>query len=180
VVENIDDLANVEVGDRGSNWGTGGMITKIEAARIATAAGIRTVILQGQSPQNIAKILRGEAIGTRFEPQLGSINARKRWIAHGMIPVGKIYLDAGAVKAVQQAGKSLLAAGITRVSGEFQPRDAVQLCDGAGLEIARGIVNYSSGELEKIRGAQSEAIAQILGYEGEETIVHRDNLVLSS
>jgi glutamate 5-kinase len=179
VVGNIDELA-VEVGDRGSNWGTGGMITKIEAARIATAAGIRTVIMEGRSPQNIAKILQGEAIGTLFEPQVGNINARQRWIAHGMIPVGKIYLDAGAVKALQRSGKSLLAAGITDVTGMFQIHDAVQLCDGAGQEIARGIVNYSSSELQKIRGAQSEEISKILGYVGEETIVHRDNLVLSS
>jgi glutamate 5-kinase len=179
VVDNIADLVNVEVGDRGSNWGTGGMITKIEAARIATAAGIRTVITEGRSPQNIARILQGEAIGTQFEPQLGSISARKRWIAHGLVPVGKLYLDAGAVKALQQSGKSLLAAGITQVVGEFQNHDAVQLCDPAGLEIARGIVNYSSIELQKIRGAQSEQIAKILGYASEETIVHRDNLVLS-
>jgi glutamate 5-kinase len=179
VVGNIDELA-AEVGDRGSNWGTGGMITKIEAARIATAAGIRTVIMEGRSPQNITKILQGEAIGTLFEPKVGHINARQRWIAHGMIPVGKIYLDAGAVKALQQAGKSLLAAGITDVTGAFQIHEAVQLCDGAGQEIARGIVNYSSSELQKIRGAQSEEIARILGYVGEETIVHRDNLVLSS
>jgi glutamate 5-kinase len=179
VVDNIADLVNVEVGDRGSNWGTGGMITKIEAARIATAAGIRTVITEGRSPQNIVKILQGEPMGTQFEPQVGSINARKRWIAHGLMPVGKLYLDAGAVKALQQAGKSLLAAGITGIIGEFHHHDAVQLCDSSGLEIARGIVNYSSNELQKICGAQSEQIAKILGYAGEETIVHRDNLVLS-
>jgi glutamate 5-kinase len=179
MVDNIADLVDVEVGDRGSTWGTGGMVTKIEAARIATAAGIRTVITEGRSPQNIVKILQGEPIGTQFEPQIGIINARKRWIAHGLVPVGKLYLDAGAVKAVQQAGKSLLAAGITGVIGEFHGHDAVQLCDPAGLEIARGIVNYSSTELQKICGAQSEQIAKILGYAGEETIVHRDNLVLS-
>ena len=179
MVDNIADLVNVEVGDRGSNWGTGGMITKIEAARIATAAGIRTVITEGRSPQNIIKILQGEPIGTQFEPQIGTINARKRWIAHGLMPVGKLYLDAGAVKALQQAGKSLLAAGITGVIGDFHNHDAVQLCDPTGLEIARGIVNYSSTELQKICGAQSEQIAEILGYAGEDTIVHRDNLVLS-
>jgi glutamate 5-kinase len=179
MVDNIADLVDVEVGDRGSNWGTGGMITKIEAARIATAAGIRTVITEGRSPQNIFKILQGEPIGTQFEPQISSINDRKRWIAHGLVPVGKLYLDAGAVNALQQAGKSLLAAGITGVIGEFHHHDAVQICDPAGLEIARGIVNYSSTELQKICGAQSEEIAKILGYAGEETIVHRDNLVLS-
>jgi glutamate 5-kinase len=178
-VDNIADLENVQVGDRGSSWGTGGMITKIEAAKIATAAGIRTVITEGRSPQNIGRILEGDRLGTVFEPQPGGINARKRWIAHGRVPTGKLYVDAGAVQAVRQQGKSLLAAGITAVSGEFQNRDAVQICDAAGLEIARGIVNYGSVELQKIQGVQSERIAEILGYVGEETVVHRDNLVLS-
>ncbi|MCU0526990.1 MAG: glutamate 5-kinase [Elainella sp. Prado103] len=180
-VNQIDELTalNVEVGDRGTSWGTGGMVTKISAARIATAAGVRTVIMEGKSPHNIEKILQGESIGTRFEPQPSSFNARQRWIAHGLVPAGKLYLDAGAVKAIQQSGKSLLAAGITEVEGEFQSQDAVQLCDPIGQEIARGIVNYSSLELQKIRGHHSEEILQILGYDGAETVVHRDNLVLS-
>ncbi len=181
VVSQIDQLAalNVEVGDRGTGWGTGGMITKIAAARIATTAGIRTVITEGRSPQNILKVLQGEPLGTQFEPQPRPVNARKRWIAHGLIPAGRLYLDPGAVKAVREAGKSLLAAGITELEGEFQSQDAVQLCDVAGQEIARGIVNYSSVELQKIRGQRSDEIPKILGYAGEETIVHRDNLVLS-
>lgn len=182
VVDKIEHLAelNVSVGDRGSAWGTGGMVTKIAAARIATTAGVRTVITEGRSPQNIEKILQGAAIGTQFEPQPQPFNARKRWIAHGLMAAGKLYLDAGAVKAIQQGGKSLLAAGITEVEGEFQSQDAVQLCDVSGQEIARGLVNYSSTELQKIRGRHSDEIPQILGYAGEETVVHRDNLVLSS
>lgn len=181
LVNQIDELEalNIEVGDRGTSWGTGGMVTKISAARIATAAGVRTVITEGSSPQNIEKIIRGESIGTIFEPQLLPFNARKRWIAHGLVPAGKLYLDQGAVQAIQQAGRSLLAAGIQAVEGEFQAQDAVQLCSPTGQEIARGIVNYSSIELQKIRGCQSDHIAQILGYEGEATVVHRDNLVLS-
>lgn len=181
IVDKIDQLAalNIEVGDRGSTWGTGGMVTKIAAARIATNAGIRTVITEGKSPANIERILRGEAIGTVFEPQPQPFNARKRWIAHGLVPAGKLYLDQGAVVAIRQAGRSLLAAGITEVEGEFQSQDAVQLCDQVGHEIARGIVNYSSTELQKIRGCRSDDIPSILGYEGAETVVHRDNLVLS-
>ena len=178
-VDSIDHL-EAEVGDRGSTWGTGGMVTKIAAARIATTAGIRTVITEGRSPQNIEKILQGETLGTQFEPQPRPFNARKRWIAHGLVPAGKLYLDAGAVKALCQAGKSLLAAGIKEIEGEFQPQDAVQLCDLAGQEIARGIVNYGSGELQQILGHHSDQIFKILGYVGEETVVHRDNLVLSS
>jgi glutamate 5-kinase len=180
LVSNIKELTelNVQTGTQGSQWGTGGMVTKIAAARIATAAGVRMAITEGRYPQNIAKILQGEPLGTQFEPQPQPSSARKRWIAYGLVPVGKLYLDAGAVQAISQAGKSLLAAGITSVQGEFDAEDAVQLCDKSGNEIARGLVNYSSGELEKIRGCHSREIPQILGYEGAETVVHRDNLVL--
>lgn len=176
-VEQLTDL-KIEIGDKGSNWGTGGMITKIEAAKIATHAGVRMVITDGQAPQNITKILHGEPLGTQFAPQPLASNARKRWIANSLIPAGKLYLDNGAVRAICTAGKSLLAAGITEVEGEFQRQDAVQLCDNTGQEIARGIVNYSHLELQKIRGQQSEDITSILGYSGADTVVHRDNLVL--
>jgi glutamate 5-kinase len=180
-VDHINQLKELQVkmGDRGSRWGTGGMLTKIAAAQIATGAGVRTVITQGRYPKNIEKILKGESIGTQFEPQLRPVNARKRWIAHGPVPVGKLYLDEGAVRAIRDAGKSLLAAGIVQVEGTFESQDAVLLCDRTGQEIARGLVNYSSQELQKIKGSQSEAIATILGYPGAETVVHRDNLALS-
>jgi glutamate 5-kinase len=182
LVDKIDQLAalNVEVGDRGSAWGTGGMVTKIAAARIATNAGVRTVITEGRSPHNIEKILQGESLGTQFEPQPQPFTARKRWIAHGLVPAGKLYLDQGAVNAICKSGKSLLAAGIVEVEGEFQSQDAVQLCDRTGQEIARGIVNYSSSDLQKIRGVHSDKISEILGYAGAETVVHRDNLVLNN
>lgn len=180
LVESMEQLAEMQVqtGNPGSRWGTGGMVTKIAAARIATGSGVRTVITQGRSPQNILKILAGASIGTQFAPQPRPINARQRWIAHGLIPTGSLQLDEGAVKAICQAGKSLLAAGITLVAGDFQSQEAVQLCDRSGQEIARGIVNYSSDELQKIRGQQSDAIPKILGYIGADTVVHRDNLVL--
>lgn len=180
LVKHIEQLAQMQVqtGDRGSQWGTGGMMTKISAARIATAAGVRTVITQGRFPHNIEKILQGESIGTQFEPQLQPSSARKRWIAYGLIPAGKLFLDEGAIVAICQAGSSLLAAGITAVEGEFDTQEAVQLCDKNGKEIARGIVNYSSAELNQIRGRHSKEISAILGYAGAETVVHRDNLAL--
>lgn len=180
LVKHIEQLAQMQVqtGDRGSQWGTGGMMTKISAARIATAAGVRTVITEGRFPHNIEKILQGESIGTQFEPQLQPSSARKRWIAYGLIPVGKLLLDEGAIVAICQAGSSLLAAGITAVEGEFDTQEAVQLCDKNGKEIARGIVNYSSAELKQIRGRHSREISAILGYAGAETVVHRDNLAL--
>ena len=176
----MQDLPNlkIEAGSSVSGWGTGGMSTKISAASIATSAGVRTVITQGKNPENIAKILQGEEIGTQFEPQKTTGNARKRWIAYGLIPMGQLYLDAGAVTAVCQGGKSLLAAGICKVEGAFQASEAVQLCNAQGEEIARGIVNYSSQEIKQIQGQHSDNIPTILGYAGNETVIHRDNLVL--
>jgi len=179
LVQNMKQLADVQTGKPGSRWGTGGMVTKIAAAQIATGAGVRTVITQGKSPFNLLKILAGDAIGTQFEPQPRPFNARQRWIAHGLISTGKLLLDEGAVEAICKAGKSLLAAGILHVEGEFESHDAVTLCDRAGHEIAKGLVNYSREELQKIQGHHSEKISEILGYLGADTIVHRDNLVLN-
>ncbi|MEA5624946.1 glutamate 5-kinase [Nostoc sp. UHCC 0251] len=179
LVSSIKELAQLQIGSQGSQWGTGGMVTKISAARIAIAAGVRTVITQGRFPQNIEKIIQGELIGTHFEPQPEPTSARKRWIAYGLVPAGKLYLDEGAIAAISLAGKSLLAAGIKAVEGEFDTQDAVQLCDPNGHEIARGLVNYNSNDLQKIRGYHSREIPTILGYAGVETVIHRDNLVLT-
>ncbi|QHG15180.1 glutamate 5-kinase [Nostoc sp. ATCC 53789] len=178
LVSSIKELAELQIGSQGSQWGTGGMVTKISAARIAIAAGVRTVITQGRFPQNIEKIIQGELIGTHFEPQPEPTSARKRWIAYGLLPAGKLYLDEGAIAAISLAGKSLLAAGIKALEGEFDIQDAVQLCDSNGNEIARGLVNYNSNDLQKIRGCHSREIPTILGYAGVETVIHRDNLVL--
>lgn len=168
----------IDAGSSGSQWGTGGMATKLEAARIATSAGVKTVITQGKQPQNIVKILQGEDLGTQFEPQTQTDNARKRWITYGLIPMGKLYLDSGAVKAITNQGKSLLPAGIIAVEGEFFASDAVQLCDREGVELGRGLVNYSSSEIEQIKGHHSTEIVAILGYESEDTVLHRNNFVI--
>lgn len=179
-VENMEQLEqfNIETGGSKSGWGTGGMMTKIEAAKVATASGVMTVIMKGQFPQNLLKILQGESIGTKFAPQPRPVHARKHWIANVLIPMGKLYLDQGAIKAITEDGKSLLAAGITQVEGNFQGNESVSLCNLAGEELARGLVNYSGVELDKIKGCHSEQIAKILGYEGEATVIHRDNLVI--
>lgn len=181
LVNRLADLSdlNIDVGDRGSSWGTGGMVTKLEAARIATTAGVRMAITDGGHPDNIQRILTGEPLGTQFAPQPRPSNARKRWIAHSVIPAGRLYLDPGAVAAICQQGRSLLAAGITEIEGEFQRQDAVQLCDRSGQEVARGLVNYDAAELHKIQGHRSEDIRALLGYDGVDTVVHRDNLVLT-
>lgn len=180
-VERMEELTalNINAGAQGSQWGTGGMATKISAAAIATNAGVRTVITQGKTPENIPRILAGEALGTQFQPHPRPHNARKHWIAHALVPTGKLILDDGAAQAITQSGKSLLAAGITAVEGQFQSQEAVSFYNSSGEEIARGLVNYSSDELQQIQGRKSEDIAQVLGYAGAETVVHRDNLVIT-
>lgn len=180
-VESIEQLTalNVNASVRGSQWGTGGMATKISAAEIATNAGVRTVITQGKTPANIPSILAGATIGTQFHPHPRPHNARKHWIAHALVPTGKLMLDDGATHAITQMGKSLLAAGITAVEGNFQSQEAVSFYNSSGEEIARGLVNYSSDELQRIQGRQSEDIPHMLGYAGAETVVHRDNLVIT-
>ncbi|MDX2255324.1 MAG: glutamate 5-kinase [Pseudanabaenaceae cyanobacterium bins.39] len=164
----------------GTQWGTGGMITKLDAARIAAAAGVRTAITRGAFPERIAAILNGENFGTQFAAQPKTVNARKRWIAYGMVTMGKLFLDDGAVKAVISKGRSLLPAGIKQVEGKFEANESVSICDRQGKEIARGITNYSSSDINLILGAQSEDIARLLGFSDEsvvDTVVHRDNLV---
>lgn len=165
------------VGTGGTQWGTGGMTTKLDAARIASAAGVKTVITRGDLPERIAAILNGEKFGTQFAAQPKTVNARKRWIAYGMVPLGKLFLDDGAVNAVVNKGRSLLPAGITQVEGKFEANESVSLCDHDGKEVARGISNYSSSDIVRILGSQSEDIPKLLGFDGEETVIHRDNLV---
>lgn len=175
-----EELATLQIdaGSSSSQWGTGGMATKLAAARIATRAGVRTAITQGRDPTNIERILQGEAVGTQFEPQLEPEPARKRWIADGLIPLGTLTLDGGATRALCDRGKSLLAAGIVRVAGDFAAMDAVVLCAPDGTEIGRGLANYSSREIATIAGKKSTEIPQLLGYSAADTVVHRDNLVL--
>lgn len=182
---NHSELWNLDIDtDSGDlkNWGTGGMSTKLSAAKIAAAAGVKTVICKGSEPDSIIKILAGANLGTQFEPQPRTTNARKRWIAYAMIPTGQLILDKGAVMAVLSKGRSLLPAGVIDVLGNFEAQQAVSLCDRSGKEFARGLSNYSSGEITKIKGHQSEQIAKILGeldtLDMADTIVHRDNLVL--
>ncbi|MEO0853105.1 MAG: glutamate 5-kinase [Cyanobacteria bacterium J06648_11] len=168
----------VRASDRGkSGWGTGGMATKLEAAKIATLAGVTMAIASGQHPEQIPAILAGEAIGTRFDPEECPPNARKRWIAFALVPAGTLTLDEGATRAVGTQEKSLLPAGITAVSGHFEAGSAVRLCDADGREIARGLTNYSAIELHQICGKQSNQIASILGYASANTVVPRDTVI---
>ncbi|WP_218079595.1 glutamate 5-kinase [Anthocerotibacter panamensis] len=166
-------------GGRGSNWGTGGMSTKLEAAFIATHSGIPTVITDGSQPRALLDLIQGKSVGTRFKAQPQGTSSRKRWIAHGLVPRGKLFLDPGAIRAITQHHKSLLPAGITALEGEFQDGDLVCLCDQGGREWGRGLVNYTSLDLQRILGKQTREIPLLLDEpEPPTTVVHRDNLIV--
>jgi glutamate 5-kinase len=179
-IDRLEDINALKaaVGGSGSVWGTGGMVTKLEAAQIATTAGVRMVITDGKKPENVLKTITGESVGTEFSPHPSPKKGRKRWIATSLLPAGRIYLDQGASRAILKAGKSLLAAGITDLEGEFHAGDAVLLCDDQGKTIARGIVNYNEADLRQIMGRHSDEIPSILGSARKDTVVHRDNMVL--
>ena len=157
--------------------GSGGMVTKIEAARIAMQAGCRLAIGDGRIAQPL-KAFEAGAKCTWFVPQGEPQTARKRWIAASLNPVGTIVVDAGAAKALV-AGKSLLPAGMVRVEGSFDRGDPVIVRDTGGVEMARGLSAYSSEDADRIRGLKSSETEAVLGYRGREEIIHRDDLVLS-
>ncbi len=156
----------------------GGMITKIEAAEIVMASGIDMVIADGLQDNIIRRILEGEEIGTFFDSKQSYLRSRKRWIAFAQKIRGALFIDQGAELALIKEGKSLLPIGIIKVEGDFFKNDVVSICRSDGQEIARGIVNYNRLELEQITGYRSSEISNILGYLGQEEVIHRDNLVL--
>lgn len=161
----------------GSGKGIGGMETKINAARIATTAGIKMVIANGGREGILNAILSGEKIGTVFNP-IKNINARKSWIAFGTKCKGKIFIDEGATIALVKNGKSLLPSGIISIQGRFKAGDPVSIINPEGKEIARGLSFYSSDEINKIKRKKSSEIKKILGSVNYEEVVHRDNLVI--
>lgn len=178
-VEAITPEIEALAGGAGSDLGTGGMATKVAAARIATSCGIPMVLTSGTQPEDVLASLAGEAIGTTFAAGPTRLEGRKRWMAFSGQVAGKLSLDAGAARAVREQGKSLLAAGIRKVAGEFEPGALVALVEADGRECARGLVNYSSEELVRIRGHQSAEIESVLGYKHYDEVIHRNNLVLT-
>ena len=161
----------------GTLRGIGGMVTKLRAARIARSSGIAMVIADGRRRNVIKRILAGERLGTLFLPK-ERLKSRKRWIAFGVVLKGKIKVDEGAEEAISKRGKSLLPSGIIKVKGRFSIGDGVSIIDKEGEEFARGIVSYSSGEIEKIMGKKTQKIEKILGYKDYDEVIHRDNLVI--
>ncbi|MFT6823908.1 MAG: glutamate 5-kinase [Pseudohongiellaceae bacterium] len=163
---------------KGSSLGRGGMVTKISAAKLASRSGTNTLIANGREQQILSRLLEGEEIGTLLYADSEPVTAKKQWLASQLTVRGSLVLDAGAVKVLKGSGSSLLAVGIKSLLGQFARGEVVACLDEAGVEIARGLVNYTSNEIEKIKGQSSENIENLLGYAGEEEIIHRDNLIL--
>lgn len=158
--------------------GRGGMVTKIRAGRLAARSGADTVIASGHNADVLTRVLTGEDIGTLLTAEISPLKARKRWIAGHLRAKGTLSVDTGAVSALRDRGVSLLAAGIIRVQGDFLRGDVVRCLSEQGTLIAQGLSNYSSAEIQKIKGLNSEAFAQVIEHVVEPEVVHRDNLVL--
>ncbi|MDD2736497.1 MAG: glutamate 5-kinase [Desulfuromonadaceae bacterium] len=165
-------------GGAGSAVGTGGMATKVAAAKKAGKNGVATIIVSGKRPGIITAALRGDEVGTLFLPSDVGINRRKHWIAYTLKPSGRIVVDDGARNALLKKGKSLLPSGLVRVEGRFERGACIRLCGLDGAEFARGLSDYSSVEAERLLGCNSLEIEGILGYYYGDVIVHRDNMVL--
>jgi glutamate 5-kinase len=161
-----------------SQTGTGGMTTKIEAARVATASGVRVVIADGREKDIIIRLAAGEAIGTHFLPASNHLESRQRWMVSGLCTKGKLVIDSGAALALKKQNRSLLAAGIETAEGKFGRGDIVAIYDAEGTQIGCGITNYSSNDIGIIKGAQSNKIADLLNFDYGPEVVHRNNLAL--
>ncbi|WP_201394011.1 glutamate 5-kinase [Ktedonobacter sp. SOSP1-85] len=179
-VETITPYIETLGGARGSLGTTGGMRTKIKAARIATAAGVEVVIANGETPDILQRILSGEEIGTHFKPRKRPLSGKKSWIAFGSHPEGKILIDMGAAQAVLHQHKSLLASGILRIDGDFSEGDVVAICGPDGSELGRGISQYASDDLQRLKGMRSQEIASLAlaNMTTVPEVIHRDTLAL--
>ena len=165
-------------GESVGQLGRGGMVTKLTAARLAARSGAHTVLVSGHQPNSIEAAVAGADVGTLLTADETLMTARKRWIAGQLRAKGDLILDAGASEAVRQRGVSLLAVGLQAVKGEFGRGDVVRLIDPQGRVIGQGLSNYPSVEVAKLKGVNSEQFSQVIGYRGEDELVHRDNLVL--
>lgn len=178
-VAEITPEIEASAGGVGSARGTGGMATKIQAAKAATSSGIHLVIASGTEKNAITRVLQGEELGTLFVSRENRLQFRKRWLAFGAKIAGSIVVDDGCAKAIRKAGGcSILPAGVFAVQGEFLPGSTVSVIDKDAHELARGLVHYSSVELEQIKGCNSGEIANILGHKNFDEVIHRDDLVI--
>ncbi len=175
----IDSSILDMAGDGTSSLGTGGMRSKVRAARLATTAGESVIMANGSVPNILDAIFACEPVGTLFLPHGSSLPSWKRWLGFTARPRGKLVVDAGARRAVQEKGKSLLPIGVVQVVGTFTKGDVVSVCDADGSEFARGLTNYSAADANRILGLRTQQIAAVLGSAPYVEIVHRDNLVVT-
>lgn len=172
--KDIEAMASPE----GGALGRGGMYTKVMAAKRAARSGTATLIASGREPNILPRLFSAENLGTLLVPDLEPMTARKQWLAGHLQARGYLTLDAGAVKVVMQQGRSLLPVGVIKVDGQFKRGELVICQDENGREIARGLANYDHNEARKILRQSSHKILELLGYEGDESLIHRDNMVL--
>jgi glutamate 5-kinase len=173
-----DDALHELIWDTPTGPGRGGMATKLEAARIASSAGIATVIASGREPDVVGRVLDGERLGTLLVPPQSSVGARRHWLLHGVASAGRVVVDAGAVTALLERGTSLLPSGIVDVEGRFSEGAAVDIVGPGDAVIARGLASYSSSDIRRIQGKKSREIAGVLGFKNLDEVVHRDDLVI--
>ena len=176
-VDHIDSEIE-RLADKAGSLGIGGMVTKIEAAKLATASGVTVVIADGREPDIILRLAAGETVGTCFLPTTSKLESRKRWMLSGLCVRGKLVVDSGAAVALKKQNRSLLAAGIKQIEGEFDRGDIVDIYDVEGSHLGCGLVNYSSSDVNLIKGTHSEKIATLLGVDYGPEVVHRNNLAV--
>lgn len=180
VVESITPDIEKLARKSGSDLGTGGMVTKLQAARRCVASGVAMVIANGEDPSVLKDILTGEIRGTLFLPGIGRLSGRKKWIGYVAKSRGAVTVDDGARTALLVRHTSLLPSGIIGVAGEFRSQDTVSILGRDGVEIARGVTNYSSVDLHRIRGKKSYELPQVLGRPSRDEVIHKDNLVITA
>lgn len=178
VICDITDEIEEMAGTAGSDVGTGGMKTKVEAAKIATSAGIPLVIASGDDPYVIHDILNGRSVGTMFSTFACHLPSRKSWIVYGSAACGSITIDDGAVRALVERGKSLLPSGIISVVGAFEKGDVVDITDQSGKVVAKGITNYAAEDVEKIKGMHTSQLSKVINGGIYDVVIHRDNMGL--
>ena len=175
IVREIDEKIKKYASKTENSYGSGGMKTKIEAAKICQLAGCYMVIANGNLDYPIKKIIKNQKC-TWFLPKVSKLDARKKWIIGSIDPRGEIIIDSGALKAINN-GKSLLPAGVKKINGIFEKGDHILIKDQNNIERARGLTSFSSSEIEKIKGSHSSEIKNILGYSTREEIIHKDDMV---
>jgi len=174
-----DTALDALAGGSSGTLGRGGMVTKLQAARLAARSGCSTIIAGGRNANILHQVAAGDEVGTLLSAGQKPLAARKQWLAGQLQVKGQLVLDAGAVKVLTQQGRSLLAVGVRQVIGTFTRGDLVSCVNADGLEVARGLVNYNANEAARIQGQSTESIAGILGYREDDELIHRDNLVIT-